>query len=604
MPENQRRRRPGTLPATLCLLSLLTLLLPGVLAQDGDNDGVSDSTEESLAQQFAPVLYFTSDETVYPVAIQYHLERSNLNQSRDGDDLVDSDPTVAEIGAINDRDGKYYLDNREGGLDDENIERDYAAQNPGYTIYARVVRDSGSGGGNGSGGYLVVQYWLFYAFNRGPLNIHEGDWEMVQLVLDENNMPVTVMYSQHGGGQKADWSQVEREGNHPKVFVARGTHANYFRSYQGKMGLANDEVGDDGKVLKATEYELVMLGEAGDGNHPADQDWLDYAGHWGDYGNIDDELQGRRGPYGPAFRENGTIWGQPVAWGEDLSQLNDQLLTLEWLLANLVTYLMTIFGLLLVIKLLIIYRRHRKTGLGPRIWSMLYIDGLNGHSLANLLALGGLVLACYSLFTPWYGVYVDIEAGEYTTDGEVQVLDIDGGDGVTINRLESNGGLVQLVGFPLPFALLLSIGLVFLVLATVGLQKGRKLGRKYIMGGIKLLIPIVLILVIISQATSMAEDSPAELPDEAADVLGHVSDSPEGGEDEFAIEEYGQVKLRWGLEEGGKLVALSGLLFLAAGILLQITGGKLFEGKKERKKRELRETRELREGEAAGVYSD
>ena len=591
MSAHRTLSRPVTCLAVLCVM---ILCLPIVAAQDSDNDGVSDPTEESLAQRFAPVLFFTADETVYPVAIQHHLERANLNQSRDGDDLMDSDPTVAEIGDLNDRDGKYYLDNRKGGLDDEGIEKDYASAKPGYTVYARVVEDGGGGGGggNGSGQYTVVQYWLFYAFNRGTMNIHEGDWEMVQVVLEGGSTPVKAMYSQHTGGQQAEWSQVERDGDHIQVYVAQGSHANYFRHYQGKMGLASDEVGNDGKVLEPADYELVMLGEAGDGNHAADQDWLDYAGHWGDYGNIEDELQGRRGPYGPAFRENGTMWGEPVAWGEDLSPLNDQFLQLEWLLYNLVTYLMTIFALLLVIKLFGIYRRHRKTGLGPRIWSMLYIDGINGHSLANLLALGALVLACYSLFTPWYGVYVDIEVGEYTTDGEVQVLDIDGGEGITINRLESNGGLVQLVGFPLPFALLLSIGLVFLMLTTVGLQKGRKLGRKYIMGGIKLLIPIVLILVIISQATSMAEDSPAELPEEAADVLGHVSDSPQGGEGEIPIEEYGEVKLRWGLEEGGKMLALSGLMFLGAGLLLQITGGKLFEGKKERKKRKEREREE------------
>lgn len=579
-------RWPGAFLATLCMLLFLVPMYQG---QDADNDGLSDAVEQNLAQRFAPVLYYTADETVYPVAIQYHLDRSNLNQSREGDDLIDPEPTVAEIGVLNDRDGKYYLDNREGSLNDKGIEKDYATSDPAYTVYARVVQGSSGGEGNGSGELTVVQYWFFYAFNRGTLNIHEGDWEMVQVVLKNNETPIKAMYSQHKGGQQADWSQVERDGDHPMVFVARGSHANYFRSYQGKMGLASDEVDDDGEVLKPADYELVILGEAGAGNHQASQDWLDYGGHWGDFGNVEDQLQGRRGPFGPVFRENGTMWGEPVAWGEDLSPLNEQLLTLEWLLDNMVSYLMLLFAFMLLIKLLQIYRRHRKTGLGPRLWSMLYIDGLNGHSLANLLALAALVLACYSLYTPWYGVYVDIEVGDYTTDGEVQVMDIDGGEGVTINRMESNGGLVQLVGFPLPFALLLSIGLVFLVLATVGLQKGRKLGRKFIMGGIKLLIPIILILAIISQATSMAENSPAELPDEASRVLSHVSDSPQGGEDMVLIQEYGDVKLRWGLEEGGKLLALSGLMFLAAGILLQVTGGKLYEGKKERQKRESEE---------------
>ncbi len=568
------------------------------MAQDSDNDGLDDSEEQSLAGRFAPILLFSDGVLFFPVAIQYHLDRSNLNQSRDGDDLVDDNPTVSEIGAYDDPEGRFYLDNREGSLTDDTIAGDYKAAGMGYTVYARVVRATGE-----DKNYTVVQYWLFYAFNQGTLNIHEGDWEMVQIVLGEAQQPLGAMYSQHVSGQRADWSQVQLKGDHPKVYVASGSHANYFRSYQGRMGLAADEVGDDGKVLEPADYELILLGEAGGGNHDGNQDWLDYAGRWGEYGNVDDGVQGRRGPFGPVHRENGTMWGEPLAWGEGLDQLNDQFLKLEWFLYNLVNYLLAIFIILLCLKLFQIYRRSNKTGLGPRVCSMLYIDGANGHSLANLMALVALGLACYSLFTPWYGVYVDIEVGGYNTDGEVQVLDIDGADGVTINRLESNGGLVQMVGFPLPFAIILSIGLVFLVLATIGLQKGRKLGRKYIMGGIKLLIPIVIILVIIAQAASMAENSPAELPDEAADVLGHVSDSPDGGEDTVPIQEYGEVKLRWGLEKGGKLLALSGLLFLGAGIVLQMTGGKLFEGKRE-KNREKDRNRDMDRDSIGGWKED
>ena len=45
------------------------------------------------------------------------------------------------------------------------------------TVYAHVAADPGYPG------QLALQYWLFYAFNDWN-NLHEGDWEMIQLVFD------------------------------------------------------------------------------------------------------------------------------------------------------------------------------------------------------------------------------------------------------------------------------------------------------------------------------------------------------------------------------------------------------------------------------------
>ena len=50
---------------------------------------------------------------------------------------------------------------------------------------------------------------MFYAFNEGTMNTHEGDWEMIQVVLNSSHIAKEAMYSQHTGGQKADWSDVE-----------------------------------------------------------------------------------------------------------------------------------------------------------------------------------------------------------------------------------------------------------------------------------------------------------------------------------------------------------------------------------------------------------
>jgi hypothetical protein len=87
------------------------------------------------------------------------------------------------------------------------------------------------------GGTTVLQYWLFYEFNLWSLQYppsplvwqsHEGDWEVVTVVLDEDEAPVEVAYSQHCTGQRRPWAAVQRMGDHPVVYVASGSHANLF----------------------------------------------------------------------------------------------------------------------------------------------------------------------------------------------------------------------------------------------------------------------------------------------------------------------------------------------------------------------------------------
>ena len=48
------------------------------------------------------------------------------------------------------------------------------------TVYAHVATDPGHPG------QLALQYWLFYVFNDWN-NLHEGDWEMIQLVFDADD---------------------------------------------------------------------------------------------------------------------------------------------------------------------------------------------------------------------------------------------------------------------------------------------------------------------------------------------------------------------------------------------------------------------------------
>ncbi len=90
----------------------------------------------------------------------------------------------------------------------------------------------------GTDGRVWLAYWFFYFYNDynliGPLikaGLHEGDWEMIQLRLDANGQePDLAVYAQHKHAEQRPWNQVERVGEQPVVYPARGSHACYFSS--------------------------------------------------------------------------------------------------------------------------------------------------------------------------------------------------------------------------------------------------------------------------------------------------------------------------------------------------------------------------------------
>jgi len=99
----------------------------------------------------------------------------------------------------------------------------------GPVVYGHVVRE---------GNEIVLQYWYFYSddvysYFYPPSDVfwqaHEGDWEVVSVVLSDQEQPLFVGFSQHCLGQRRSWSDTSRfDETHPIVHVAVGSHANYF----------------------------------------------------------------------------------------------------------------------------------------------------------------------------------------------------------------------------------------------------------------------------------------------------------------------------------------------------------------------------------------
>lgn len=177
---------------------------------------------------------------------------------------------------------------------------------------------------------IVLEYWLFYPFDllqmasTPPLDQfwqdHEGDWEAVAVVLDAAGKPLYVGTSRHCGGARRDWARVQRRGTHPAVYVALGSHANYFsagelaldRSCWPKVALAIYDaykvpLRDHVAAGSAVTPQVVRVTSSS----PA---WMAFSGRWGEtqyahFPNVAPFAYGL-GPSGPAFHP---LWRKPVA---------------------------------------------------------------------------------------------------------------------------------------------------------------------------------------------------------------------------------------------------------------------------------------------------
>ena len=277
-----------------------------------------------LALLYAPVFYLHPAEIYQPQPVNAILNQSRLRQSirfwPDVNILIH--PTSLDLFALP-GDSSYFLD--EWFSDDRSAEfSNYTAHNTYYAatlhpraggpqpaVYAHVVRDENSK-------HITIQYWAFYVYNDW-FNKHEGDWEMVQVILSAAGQPEWVVLSQHHGGTRRSWATALVEGGtHPVAHVALGSHANYFvgdEIYPQETRVGNrqvqvmDRTGKSGRLIPQV---ILIPGRAELAANPGawpGAEWIMYRGHWGEMSGQSD----LSGPLGPA--DKGQQWEQPYAWG-------------------------------------------------------------------------------------------------------------------------------------------------------------------------------------------------------------------------------------------------------------------------------------------------
>jgi hypothetical protein len=181
------------------------------------------------------------------------------------------------------------------------------------TVYAHVATDPAYPG------QLALQYWMFYVFNDWN-NLHEGDWEMIQLNFHAadvsqalHEQPTEVGYSQHEGGERAEWGDPKLQitgGTHPVVYPAAGSHANFFGEAlylgaSGEQGVGCDDTRNAGLVINPAVDTIPSNPVEARAEFP----WIAFQGRWG-------ELQPAffNGPTGPNLK---TQWTHPISWSQD-----------------------------------------------------------------------------------------------------------------------------------------------------------------------------------------------------------------------------------------------------------------------------------------------
>lgn len=233
-----------------------------------------------------------------------------------------------------------------------------------HTVYARVIEGRELpeiGEGHPLSDAVAAQYWWFLFYNDA-WNRHQGDWEGITLFLrggraetPDGYVPLGAAYACHDLGRWRRWRDVERvddagradeAGQHPVVYVARGSHAAYFdyseTGYHPSMSrtlripfFGDYKIPSQFVLETRSATDWVASGEPNVGNGVAilpervrtmppervlrdlpalrrDDEWwwMAYRGLWGSPEFL--PFFGGSGPRGPKWQ--GTKWANPFRW--------------------------------------------------------------------------------------------------------------------------------------------------------------------------------------------------------------------------------------------------------------------------------------------------
>ena len=299
----------------------LATLIAGAALGFSAAASASLADQRALAERYAPVVRLVEQkhecgpgEPYRPIDVDalFGQQSVALRGPWNPDDLVKIAPTAKDLArGLYD----YHLDfpgnALEPGCDYERWAR-RITQGRKPTVYAHVASEAARPG------RLALQYWLFYVYNDWN-NLHEGDWEMIQLLFDADNArqalvgrPTAIGYSQHEGAEEAGWGADKLEligGTHPVVYPAAGSHANFFGDGLFLGSSADQGVGCDNTTGPHVDVRPAVATIPSDPAEARSEfPWIGFQGRWG-------ELRPAfyNGPTGPNLK---TQWTEPIRWSD------------------------------------------------------------------------------------------------------------------------------------------------------------------------------------------------------------------------------------------------------------------------------------------------
>jgi hypothetical protein len=309
----------------VALLAMSAIAVSGatVGAQPSPSQEVIDPAAVALAERFAPIIMLkqqeepcdTEGEPFVPMPVDLVLDNPEIALRQMGIE----NPTVMRspgAGDLYELGEGFFLDFPGSSLTPGCIyERDFDKYfaSSSATVYAHVVQQPDEPE------LVFVQYWFYWYYNDWN-NKHESDWEGITLKFEASSVaealetePVAVGYSQHEGGERADWDdpKLTREGDRPVVYSSARSHASYYGSalYLGRAASEGFGCDDTTGPSERVSPDVVVLPDSVD--DPSDPlAWLEYRGRWGE------RQQGSfNGPTGPAAKDR---WLEPAPWFEEL----------------------------------------------------------------------------------------------------------------------------------------------------------------------------------------------------------------------------------------------------------------------------------------------
>lgn len=229
----------------------LTFLLFSAFSCDEDNEdeltipngevpspepAISDEYKLELMQKYAPYIYMAQNESFMPSSLDYAFPYFKRFRNTEDDRYWLTTGQLMES-------ADQILDFFHGDLSSAEA----------YVFW--IEKDDSK---------YQMTYFYFFPYNQAPGNLyqnHVGDWEHVSVRLhwvDKGNNdwvlePFHVFLSAHSEGNTEAYEDIDKVGDSPVVYVAKGSHAMFFSA--GQHGIDITSKGDildtsaDGKIV-------------------------------------------------------------------------------------------------------------------------------------------------------------------------------------------------------------------------------------------------------------------------------------------------------------------------------------------------------------------